>query len=322
MDGPPDASHQRLEVAMPILDAALAFALTMLVVATAVTQIVRFMRNTAKLRRSELQEMLTVYFNEELKPVVMRELNRVNKKVDSDVSTKLTEAAKEFSESELFDEVELAKLIEVSTDELTERLKRSTLGQKLLTELGDEAQTIFDELGRRYEVVGDKFTESFRKYSRRWATVVALILALAVNIDSIHIAKSYIRNESLREGTVAQMDAIVAKYDAKVASLDDAGGEGTRAALEQSLIDNREQIESLTSIGFPIGWSYFPHAGWQHRPPKDFERRNDFGGWVMWFLGILLTAVLAGLGSPFWYDTVTGISRVAQRARAVKKPTA
>ncbi len=152
---------------------------------------------------------------------------------------------------------------------------------------------------------------------------MALILALAVNIDSIHIAKSYISNESMRESTIKQMDAIVAKFDAaEVASLDDAGSEGTKEALEQSYIDSREQIDSLTSIGFPIGWSYFPHAGLKDKPPKDFERRNNFGGWVMWFLGILLTAVMAGLGAPFWYDTVSGVSRVAQRARTVKKPTA
>jgi len=62
---------------MPILDAALAFALTMLVVATAVTQIVGLLRNTAKLRNAELQKMLPEYFNKELKPVVDRELNRV-----------------------------------------------------------------------------------------------------------------------------------------------------------------------------------------------------------------------------------------------------
>jgi len=75
---------------MPFLDAALAFALTMLVVATVVTQIVRLLKTTAKLRRKGLQDMLTVYFNNELNPVVKRELNRVNKKVTSDVSTKLS----------------------------------------------------------------------------------------------------------------------------------------------------------------------------------------------------------------------------------------
>ena len=75
---------------MLFLDAALAFALTMLVVETAVTQIVSLLRTTANLRRDKLQKMLTEYFNNKLNPVVKRELNRVNKKVTSDVSIKLS----------------------------------------------------------------------------------------------------------------------------------------------------------------------------------------------------------------------------------------
>jgi hypothetical protein len=39
----------------------------------------------------------------------------------------------------------------------------------------------------------------------------------------------------------------------------------------------------------------------------------------MWILGILLTGVLAGLGAPFWYDTVVGISRIAERSSNAKK---
>lgn len=304
---------------MPVLDAALAFALTMLVVATVVTQIVRVLRNTAKLRNEELQNMLTEYFKKELKQVVGRELNRVKKEVTANVSSKLSKAAKEFSESELFDEEELTVLVDVSTDELEERLKRSALGKELLTQLGDEAQKVFDELGRRYEVVGAKFTESFRKHSRWWATIVALILALALNIDSIYIATSYIRDQNLRQGAIARMDAIMSNYDAKVASLPGPESEGTMEALNQALNDTREEVNFLTAAGFPIGWSYFPHAGLKDASSMDFERRNDLGGWLMWIVGIVLTAGLAGLGAPFWYDAVTGISRFAQKARAPRR---
>ena len=311
---------------MPILDAALAFALTMLVVATVVTQIVRLVQNTAKLRSAELQKMLTEYFGKELRPVVQRELNRLKKNVNltDKVASELVGTANDLNESELFDQNELATLIEVSTGELTERLKRSTLGQKLLTELGDQAQAVFDELGRRYEVVGDKFTESFRKYSRRWATGVALVLALAVNIDSVNIIDSYIRNEGIRQGVIAQRDSFVEDYNALVESLEKEKGKDsvTKEELAQAFSDSQEQLDVLTKVGFPIGWSYFPHSGFQEGESRDFQRRNNFGGWVMWVLGILLTAGLAGLGAPFWFDTVTGISRVVQRARTVKKPVA
>lgn len=294
---------------MPILDAALAFALTMLVVATAVSQIVRLGQKIAKLRSAELRKMLTDYFGKELQPVVQREMNRLKKNITEKVASELAETANNLKESEVFDEDELATLIEVSTEELTERLKRSSMGQKLLTELGAEAQAVFDELGRRYEVIGDKFTASFRNKSRKWATGIALVLAIAFNIDSLHILDSYIRNEGMRESVIAQRDAFVDDYNALVESLEKEEGKDsvTKAELEQSFSDSQKQLDVLTSVGFPVGWSYVP---------------NSPEGWVMWVFGILLTAGLAGLGAPFWFDTVTGISRVAQRARAARKAAA
>ena len=310
---------------MPILDAALAFALTMLVVAMVVSQIVRLLRNTAKLRNAELQKMLTQYFDEELQPVIKRELNRLKMSINYDtVVSKLAKTANNFKKSELFDKTELATLIEVSTDELTERLKRSAFGQELLTELGDKAQAAFDELGRRYEVVGKKFTESFRKHSRYWASSIALVLALAVNIDSVHIMDSYIKNEGMRQVVIAQRDAFVEDYNVLIESLKKEEGKDsvTKEELEQAFNDSQKKLDVLTSVGFPIGWSYFPYSGLQDGKSKEFQHRNNLSGWGLWFFGILLTAGLAGLGAPFWYDTVTGISRVVQSTRATKKPAA
>ena len=57
-------------------------------------------------------------------------------------------------------------------------------------------------------------------------------------------------------------------------------------------------------------------------PSVDFENRNNLGGWVLWLLGVLLTAVLAGLGAPCWSDTASGIARLAQKTRSGKKAPA
>ena len=147
---------------MPYLDAALAFALTMLVVATLVTQIVRVLKNTANVRRKGLEDMLKEYFKSEFEPVVQRELNRLTTTVSAQVFTDLNNVLKKFDASLQINKAVEEKLVDMSTDELTERLKRSDLGLKLLADLGDKAQAVFDELGKRYEVVGKKFTESFR----------------------------------------------------------------------------------------------------------------------------------------------------------------
>ena len=139
-----------------------------------------------------------------------------------------------------------------------------------------------------------------------------------MNIDGINIATSYIRNESLRNGVIARMEAITANYESRTADLDSLEAAAGRTALADAIRESRAQIDFIASAGFPIGWSYFPHVYLNGDPVPAPMDRNTFGGWLLWVLGIALTAVLAGLGAPFWYDAVTGIARTAQRARSGK----
>jgi hypothetical protein len=150
--------------------------------------------------------------------------------------------------------------------------------------------------------------------------VVALALALVFNIDSIHIIDSYIRNEGMRQAVISQRDAFERDYNALVASLEGADNSTTvtREQLEQSFSDSRAQLNVLTNAGFPIGPAYFPHICRQNGETLECRQRNSLGGWALWVLGIGLTAGLAGLGAPFWYDAIRGISRAVEGTRTTK----
>jgi hypothetical protein len=285
-----------------------------------VTQIVRLVRNTASLRKEGMQAMLKEYFAGELKPVVRRELNRLNTSVNKKVLASLNTTLQNFNADSLLTAEEKKAMVDMTTDEIIERLKRSALGEKLLTGLGDKAQAVFDELGKRYEIVGKKATESFRKHSRKWATFFALLLALALNIDSIHIANTYIKNESARQAVIAQNEAFIEDYNTLAKTLEEEQGQETftREELEQAFQDSREQLALVQGAGFPIGWSYFPHSYFEGKDGSslDYQQRNTAPGWITWGLGVLLTGALAGLGGPFWYDMVARISRTVQSTRA------
>jgi hypothetical protein len=322
-----DLAEKNQEVQMSFLNVALAFALTMLVVSTAVSQVVRLLQTTVKLRRTRLRQMLDQFMANDVQPVIQRELWRLNtvlsKKGEPSQIAEAASAILSNANGEkatppalaLFNEEELADFVEVSTEELIERLKRSDLGKTILTELGDAAEAVFDELGRRYEIVGDSFSESFRKYSRRWAIAIAFVLAALVNIDSVQILDTYIKNERMTRTIVAHVDELVEKQ------IELAEMTATVPYADSSLEDLseqygklEEQIAFLSSSGFPIGWSYFPYALIADGGLEDVETTD----WVMWIVGIILTGILAGLGTPFWYDAITGITRVAQRARLAK----
>jgi len=333
---------------MPYLDTALAFALTMLAVSTLVTSIVHLLQNAAKLRRSVMREMLNDYFTKELKPIIERELNRLQNLVNDTLAAELKILADKLAvvlppiekklpasggqppaaNHPLFTKEELKGLVDLSMQEIVERLKRSEMGAKLLKELGDKAEPVFDELGKRYEIVGEKFTKSFREHSRTWAMVVATFLAFILNIDSIFIVNTYLNNEGMRQAVIAQKETLQEGYQtiAEKFEQDQNKTEISKAEFEQAFSDSKQQLDFFTRAGFPIGWSYFPHACL--KAPEQIPAAVTCTGkdialqWITWVLGCFLTGALAGLGGPFWYDVVTGISRAVQSARNSKKTDA
>ncbi len=369
---------------MPILDAALAFALTMLVISSVVMKVVDLIRTALRTRTATLKKMLEDYFDNELLGVIKQEAKELA--MDPKVAEALKNTADKlinavpqpikakapdlfdpdvtanFNKADLLKVVDLDKLESVSREDTLKFLRGTELGKKIL-DLGDEqAKKLFDALDKRFQAVEDRFTDSFRKHSRWWSMGVALVLALCLNIDSIFILDSYIKDETLREGVVAQLDAIVTRYDAEVSQLpaettevapteevdageqaDDSGGGGgggasagavttliqetppdddavTKEGLQQAIRDTREQIDVLNTSGFPIGPKFFPHGCWGEDTPN-CTARNSGGGWFFWILGILLTGFLGGLGTPFWYDVISGITNIAQRAHAAGKTT-
>jgi hypothetical protein len=269
-----------------------------------------------------MNEMLVDYFKNELRPVIEREMNRLKDQVTNETADEIKTQADKLGASLPFTEAELKKLTDVSTEELIERLQRSELGVKLLQSLGDKAKTTFEELGRRYEMVGDKFTNSFRANSRWWATAVALIIAFALNVDSLFIANSYIKNNGMREAVIAQKDSLEQGYNTLAEKLNQDQGKTdiTKAEFEQAFSDTKAQLDVFTSAGFPIGYSYFPYACNAKPDAPDCQSRNSNFGFTLWVLGCILTSLLAGLGGPFWYDIVSGVSRTVQSVRG--KPSA
>lgn len=307
---------------MPYLDAALAFALTMLAVSTLVTQFVRFAQWCFSIRINVMNQMLLDYFQKELKPVVDREMNRLKDRVSDEIANEIKEQSAKLGSNLPFTDEELKKLTDVSTDELIERLKRSEMGTKLLQNLGDTAKDVFDELGKRFEVIGTKFTASFRENSRRWATGIALILAFALNIDSLFIANTYIKDEGVRQAIIAQKESLEEGYTTLADKLEQEQGktEITKEEFEQAFSDTKAQLNIFTTAGFPIGPSFFPYACRNTPDSPACKDRNNDTGIISWFFGCILTSLLAGLGGPFWYDVVAGISRTVQNVKS--KPAA
>jgi hypothetical protein len=137
-------------------------------------------------------------------------------------------------------------------------------------------------------------------YKRRAQTiifVIGLILAAALNLDSIHLAQSLATDRPVRDSLVAAATAY-----AQQAGTPTAPPPGQPAPTGKC-VDNdtratcrlEKTIGQLKDQGLPIGWS---------QPNLDLR---DFWTWVLRVLGWLLSALAGSLGAPFWFDLLNKI---------------
>tara|TARA_R110002096_G_scaffold26518_23_gene81848 strand:- start:7244 stop:8386 length:1143 start_codon:yes stop_codon:yes gene_type:complete len=265
---------------MPILDAALAFSLTMLVVASVVSIMVNVIHGLLKSRKKRVKQMIKAFLQEELRPVANREMLRLSDQLAEEGKELVRQKADvlaRFSDDELFCETHLNELADLTADDLKEQLKRSDLGGTLLDQLGNKAEPVFEEFASRYESVASRYARSFRNHTRAWTTGLAMLLAFGLNIDSIFILDSYLKNHTARDVIVGQMDQILARYDEGVAkSLAQLDENGEEAALgfKQAYATTKGEIDSLMGFGLPIGWEYFPHFK-RDRPPIGLDLDVD-----------------------------------------------
>ncbi|HAV77734.1 MAG TPA: hypothetical protein DCX53_10335 [Anaerolineae bacterium] len=106
----------------------------------------------------------------------------------------------------------------------------------------------------------------YRRNAQKWAFLIGIALAVALNVDSIFIAQELWREPTLRAAIVAQAQA---QADAGIAS-----------------------FETISrNLALPLGWN-------QDSLPK------DIGGWAVKLLGFFLSGIAAAQGAPFWYDAL------------------
>ena len=99
--------------------------------------------------------------------------------------------------------------------------------------------------------------------------------------------------------------------------------------VKAHLAEIQKQTDLSNSGTFPFGWSYFPYGPTLPRPWSNSGtgvRGMPCGNVLLlcgaWFVGICLTAGLAGLGSPLWYDVLRKISELTRGGSSAPPPMA
>jgi hypothetical protein len=145
---------------------------------------------------------------------------------------------------------------------------------------GDDLQVAQKNIEAWFDDTMARVSGWYKRFTQKWTIVFALLFAIALNADTLHMARVLWMNPTLRAEVVEQSKTLPPN------SVD-------KTAAEKEL------------AGF---------VGWQDRVPK------DFAAWFQRVLGWLLTAVAVSLGAPFWFDTLNRVTNLRNSLKPPDPP--
>ncbi|MEJ7811466.1 MAG: hypothetical protein WKG32_13725 [Gemmatimonadaceae bacterium] len=185
-------------------------------------------------------------------------------------------------------------------------LKRSLLV------LVDEARGDVDRTRENIEIwfnTGmDRVSAAYKKRSQTIVLVIAALITIVANADTVKIATALSRNTALRASLVAQAEAF-ARQPPPGTVVDTTTTPAQRV---------KESIAQVQGLGIPLGWHLGGMPDWG---PGEWGAR--LAGKTV---GILVTMFAVSLGAPFWFDMLNKVITIRAAGRspdeAPKKPEA
>lgn len=213
------------------------------------------------------------------------------------------------------------------------RVENTAFQQAMETVLSG-VQTIDDARVSIEEWYDQKMGQTKDMYGRTMqylSLFVGLVLAILLNIDSLHIAQTLWNDPALRTTVSAAAESaniggMIADTNAALESAttpdEDITPEERAAALEDSVGAARNTLDQILELRLPIGWTFQRPVSVDDNllPIYDplTDSRNLYnllptsGAWLGNVLakvaGLLITAISTAQGAPFWFDILRRLS--------------
>lgn len=213
------------------------------------------------------------------------------------------------------------------------------IGKPLLifiNDAGNDLERFQTSLGRWYEDAMERVSGLYKRKAQAAILLIALVVTVATNADSIRIGQALSSSAALRAALVAQAEALAndpsaeqrtllqrrQEQDAALPADSAAAQEGEPPEIAASRMGEiRAMIDSLQTLGIPLGWEL----------PAETRQRMDEAPWYgqpfvgAWFYGmevlrnlpgLLVTMLALSLGAPFWFDVLNKVIHIRTAGRA------
>lgn len=160
---------------------------------------------------------------------------------------------------------------------------------ELKTILNERREEVFGRIDAWFQTVMNRAGERF-KMNTRWATTVfSVLVAFALQLDSISLFRQISTNAEVRARLVSMSDSVLASSQKVLDAPAAPGTEEGLADLKDRADQVKAQIESTQLQLVPQPW-----------------RLSAFES-VRSVLGLILTMFLLGLGAPFWFNVLRNL---------------
>jgi len=144
----------------------------------------------------------------------------------------------------------------------------------------------------------DRVSAWYKNKSQKTVLFISLVVCCAVNADSIQLVKDLYQNPTQRSAIVAKAEQTVRN----AAPTPSASAASTGASTEKTL--SKKEAESLADAIGKLNATGFSW-GWSKEQLASLGKSADVINTILKVIGILLTAIAASLGAPFWFDTLS-----------------
>lgn len=189
----------------------------------------------------------------------------------------------------------------------------------LLNEAGSDAKMARESIENWYNDAMDRVGGWYKKTTQMMIFVIAVVLCFSLNIDSIKISQTLWTDTALRQvivetasshnltGLVSQQSTIensALNVNAKATPINEQVTDNvTTDDLMKSAQHSSALLMQIKDLKLPIGWH-----------EEEISEMN----WFIKFMGLLISALAASLGAPFWFQL---LNKVVDLRATGKQPT-
>jgi hypothetical protein len=176
----------------------------------------------------------------------------------------------------------------------------------LVNDAGDDIDKARKHIEEWYDSGMDRVSGWFKRYVQRNTIIIALAIAVALNVDTINIATRLSYDSTMRQSLVAAAQEYAkSSATAQTTSLQTDVMIAADCTSPECRVE--QNLKEIQKLGLPLGWR-----------ADDIQNKSIYD-WLAKILGLAITAFAVSLGAPFWFDMLNKIMVVRSTVKPQEK---